>query len=85
MQGEAGELSTSAPSLQDLDLSSNLLSRWQDVDALCTELPRLHTLNLSYNFLRLSDVPPSNQFPNMRRLVLNHCSAAFYKVCSHHT
>ena len=72
-QGVQGELGAAAPAIEDLDLSNNLLGRWDDVEALCRELPALHTLNVSQNLLAAPSARPSMQFSAMRRLVLNQC------------
>ena len=80
VQGVRGELGAAAPAIEDLDLSNNLLGCWEDVEALCRELPALHTLNVSQNLLAAPTARPSMQFPTMRRLVLNQCLLSIDQV-----
>ncbi|KAA0175538.1 hypothetical protein FNF27_02948 [Cafeteria roenbergensis] len=46
---DADTVASAAPSLVELDLSSNLLCRWTDIAALGAGAPKLRTLNLSGN------------------------------------
>ena len=46
--GKQGEISRSIPNVQELDLSSNLLSSWEDVAGICQQLANLTTLNISW-------------------------------------
>ena len=43
------EIQNACPRIQDLDLSKNLLKSWEDVSAICKELPSLTSLRLSFN------------------------------------
>ncbi|KAJ0818926.1 putative leucine-rich repeat domain superfamily [Helianthus annuus] len=55
----------------ELDLTGNLLSKWQDIDAICSELPALTALNLTTNRMS-NDVAGVSHLRNLRLLVLNN-------------
>lgn len=80
IQGREGDLGSHAPALEDLDLSSNLLSSWLDVQRLCQELPRLHTLNLSHNIMQHAALSDHTQYTSLQRLILNNCRISFSQV-----
>ncbi|KAF6257321.1 hypothetical protein COO60DRAFT_1240608 [Scenedesmus sp. NREL 46B-D3] len=84
--GPAGALAAAAPNLVQLDLTDNLLSSWDSVRQICSELPRLRVLQLSNNRLALpssirSGSPGAVQvLPGLQCLVLNHCSITWQQV-----
>ncbi|KAA3675762.1 tubulin-specific chaperone E [Paragonimus westermani] len=57
-----GTLGEFLPKLTELDLSGCLLSRWIDVAEMCVQLPRLKSLNLNSNHLRLP-LPVCSEIP----------------------
>ncbi|XP_052190733.1 tubulin-folding cofactor E [Diospyros lotus] len=69
--GPPCQISATVPNLQELDLTGNLLSEWEEVGAICEALPPLATLNLTNNFL-VHDVVGLPQLKNVRILVLNN-------------
>lgn len=76
--GDKVALKEAAASLTDLDLSSNLIHRWDFVENLLEALPSICTLNLSDNRLNLAspDVSPQ-QLTGLHTLVLNNCCVAW--------
>ena len=42
------EVANVCPNIADLDLSRNLLERWEDVVGICTQLKRLNSLRLQW-------------------------------------
>lgn len=78
--GPPGDVSTSVPKIVELDLSSTLLSSWQEVLKLEKELSELRLLDLSRNEIDWtrglpSPVPaPTTIFAHLRALILNSCS-----------
>ncbi|EFJ23244.1 hypothetical protein SELMODRAFT_175129 [Selaginella moellendorffii] len=77
--GPPGEISSSAPNIEELDLTGNLISDWNFVTCLCEELPRLRAVDLSYNRI---DIRPEMPRPplNLRTVVLNYCSLSWEQV-----
>lgn len=72
------------PELAELDLSGNLVARWELVAELAAAVPTLHTLNLSGNRLalpRLRDPAPAAAaaaaLAGLQTLVLNGCGLAW--------
>jgi hypothetical protein len=85
-QDAADELAAALPGLRELDLSGNLLCRWDEPAALLAALPGLHTLNLSGNRLALprwnAGGPARPRLAGLRSLVLNGCGVAWADVCA---
>lgn len=84
MQGAAGQLAMTAPSLQQLDLTDNLISSWSTAASACQQLPSLQQLNLSINRLQLpSSLPDAGLqlLPGLHCLVLNECHITWQQVC----
>ena len=79
-QGPEGELKAHAASIEDLDVSGNLLPMWEEAEKLCQELPRLHTLNLSCNLMQFARTRQKGQYSGMRQLVLNGCNLTLRQV-----
>lgn len=73
------EISQTLPNLKELDLSGNLLCRWQDVEAICRGLPALAALNLSSNIMS-HDIVGMSQLKNLRILVLNNTGISWVQV-----
>lgn len=46
--GKEGEIAHSIPNIEELDISSNLLSSWEDVAGMVQQLPKLTSLNVSW-------------------------------------
>ncbi|KAF9573972.1 hypothetical protein EC968_007658 [Mortierella alpina] len=67
------ETQKECPNIQDLDLSSTLISTWQDVAEICAPLSKLAILRLSRNrFMPLTSQPSLEySFKNLRCLALN--------------
>lgn len=83
MQGPAGELATTAPSLKQLDLTDHLIGSWSTVVSICQQLPHLQLLNLSLNRLQLPNSLPDaglQQLPGLQCLVLNQCNITWQQV-----
>ncbi|KAK8956744.1 hypothetical protein KSP39_PZI000251 [Platanthera zijinensis] len=73
------EISNIVPNLKELDLTGNLLSRWQDINSLCEALPALEILNLTNNLLEIN-VPELSSLKSIRILVLNNCGVSWKQV-----
>jgi hypothetical protein len=86
LQGPVGALAAAGPNLVQLDLTDNLLSSWDSVCQICSELPQLRVLQLSSNRLALpcsmaSAGPCAVQvLPGLQCLVLNQCSITWQQV-----
>ncbi|KAI3761099.1 hypothetical protein L1987_51507 [Smallanthus sonchifolius] len=77
--GDPNEISKTLPNLKELDLTGNLLSEWQDIDAICSGLPALTALNLTNNRMS-NDVARISHLRNLRLLVLNNVSIIWSRV-----
>ena len=69
--------------LQELNLSHNLLSTWDEVAAITTGLHRLHSLNISENRLAPPPDPSaelSSAFGNIRTLFVNKMDLEWIEV-----
>lgn len=77
--GDPIQISKTLPNLKELDLTGNLLSKWQDVDAICSGLPALTALNLTNNRMSNSVVGISHLI-NLRLLVLNNVAINWSQV-----
>ncbi|XP_010427979.1 PREDICTED: tubulin-folding cofactor E-like [Camelina sativa] len=77
--GVSPELGSILPNLKLLDLTGNLISDWEEIGALCEQLPALTTLNLSSNSLS-SEVTSLPQLNNIRVLVLNNSGVSWNQV-----
>ncbi|XP_008775749.2 tubulin-folding cofactor E isoform X2 [Phoenix dactylifera] len=73
------EINALVPNLEELDLTGNLLSKWQDIGSLCDALPALGVLNLTNNFME-HDVEELPLLKIIRTLVLNNCGMAWKEV-----
>jgi hypothetical protein len=83
LQGPDGKLAETAPSLQQLDLTDNLIGSWATVLSICKQLPGLQLLNLSLNMLQLPCILQDSgvqQLPGLRCLVLNQCNITWQQV-----
>ncbi|KAJ3067388.1 hypothetical protein HDU98_009387, partial [Podochytrium sp. JEL0797] len=68
------------PLVQDLDLSRNLFSSWQDVARITMQLPHLESLRLNSNRLRWLDTDAAlltSGFSNIKFLALNSTNLAW--------
>nr|AAG51824.1 unknown protein; 52097-54266 [Arabidopsis thaliana] len=72
---------SSVTDLKLLDLTGNLISDWEEIGALCEQLPALTTLNLSCNSLS-SDIKSLPQLKNIRVLVLNNSGLSWTQSTS---
>uniref|UniRef100_A0A3Q0SFK8 Tubulin-specific chaperone E n=1 Tax=Amphilophus citrinellus TaxID=61819 RepID=A0A3Q0SFK8_AMPCI len=80
--GADGEIRTTTPNVEWLDLSGTLLSCWEDVATICLQLHRLEGLQLSYNRLSLPPDPSAlcQAFSALKVLVLNSCELTWKQV-----
>ncbi|KAG0235222.1 hypothetical protein BGW42_005686 [Actinomortierella wolfii] len=71
--GDPQEIQKTCPMVDDLDISSTLISSWDTVAQICGALPRLEILRASRNrFIQLTEQPMfGNAFQNVRVLALN--------------
>ena len=83
LQGASGELRQAAPCLRNVDLSSNLLSTWDQVEQLCDELEALEVLNVSSNRLTFPEFARLSGPFNLKTLILNRCCIKDWKASSH--
>ncbi|KAJ6801856.1 tubulin-folding cofactor E [Iris pallida] len=77
--GDPDGISALVPNLKELDLTWNLLSRWQDIDSICKALPALEVLNLTSNRMELN-LTDSLSLDNIRIFVLNNCGITWEQV-----
>lgn len=80
--GADGQIRTTTPNVEWLDLSGTLLSCWEDVATISQQLDRLEGLQLSYNRLRLPPDPSAlrHAFSALRVLVLNGCQLTWPQI-----
>ncbi|ERM99679.1 tubulin-folding cofactor E [Amborella trichopoda] len=67
------------PNLRELDLTGSLLGDWQDVCAICEQLPVLEVLNLSNNQMSHNALAMP-LLKSIRILVLNNCGITWKQV-----
>ncbi|KAK4486726.1 hypothetical protein RD792_006702 [Penstemon davidsonii] len=79
LPGSPEHVSSALPNLKELDLTGNLLARWEDVGIICEGLPALEALNLSNNALS-PDITLVPQLSGIRVLVLNHTGVIWKQV-----
>ncbi|CAI8010074.1 Tubulin-specific chaperone E [Geodia barretti] len=83
--GPPGEISTVAPNIQELDMSTNhLLSSWETLAGICSQLTHLHSLNLSENFALSVPGDPRTLTPAFRQvkeLTMNKMQLSWSQVC----
>ncbi|KAL9173558.1 hypothetical protein ABFS82_03G122700 [Erythranthe guttata] len=77
--GSPDHVSSTLPSLKELDLSGNLLANWEDIGIICEGLPALTALNLSNNAIS-PDIFNAPQLNNIRVLVLNQTGVVWKQV-----
>ena len=70
-----------APRLQELDLSANLLSSWEEVGRISAALPALTAINLTGNLLGPS-APLNAPLSNLSVLILNRTGVRWAQVAS---
>ncbi|XP_068647761.1 tubulin-folding cofactor E [Aristolochia californica] len=77
--GPRHQISSVVPNLKELDLTGNLLTKWQDVTSICEELPALEVLNLANNSMEhgITELP---LLKNIRIFVLNGCGISWQQV-----
>ncbi|KAJ0977230.1 hypothetical protein J5N97_012704 [Dioscorea zingiberensis] len=79
--GSSHEIRDLVPKLKELDLTGNLISKWQDIASLCKALPALEVLNLTSNFMEDdTDIAEFPSLNNIRVLVLNNCGVTWEQV-----
>lgn len=66
--GPPSELRKLFPNIMELDISKNLLSSWNDVFDICSQLDHLHWLMVSENLMEMPEDISRWKFPNMRVL-----------------
>ncbi|KAG0267327.1 hypothetical protein DFQ27_008887 [Actinomortierella ambigua] len=71
--GDPEEARKALPKVEDLDVSSTLISSWSTVSQICGALPKLEILRVNRNrFVPLTETPMfGNAFQNVRVLTLN--------------
>ncbi|KAJ3683216.1 hypothetical protein LUZ60_013443 [Juncus effusus] len=74
--GDLDEIKTLLPKLKELDLTGNLLSKWEDIASLCEALPSLEVLDLTSNQME-NELMENDSLKNIRLLVLNNCSVTW--------
>lgn len=83
MQGDCHKLAQAAATLQELDLTDNLLASWAVLSELAVGMPQLRCLNLSQNIMSF----PAESFlgPNhvLQILILNSCRLTWTEVSLH--
>ncbi|KAJ6826854.1 tubulin-folding cofactor E [Iris pallida] len=77
--GDPDGISALVPNFKELDLTWNLLSRWQDINSICKALPALEVLNLTSNRMELN-LTDSPSLDNIRIFVLNNCGITWEQV-----
>ncbi|KAF8411905.1 hypothetical protein HHK36_004463 [Tetracentron sinense] len=77
--GPPCQINAIVPNLKELDLTGNLISEWQDVGAICQELPDLAVLNLTNNSMA-NDITGLPLLKNIRILVLNNTGLKWTQV-----
>ncbi|EHA8589737.1 Tubulin-folding cofactor E [Cocos nucifera] len=74
-----GDSTKEEEDLEEIDLTGNLLSKWQDIGSLCDALPALGVLNLTNNFME-HDVEELPLLKQIHTLVLNNCGMTWKEV-----
>ena len=82
LQGTPGKLRQAAPCLRTVNLSSNLLSTWDQVEELCDELHLLEVLNVSRNRLQFPEVARLAGPFHLKTLILIRCRIKHWKANS---
>lgn len=77
--GKPNELKQLCPNIRELDISKNLISKWTDIFDICSQLDRLHWLNVSQNCLELPDKMDC-AFPGLKTLICGHCRLTWTDV-----
>ncbi|RRT82370.1 hypothetical protein BHE74_00024092 [Ensete ventricosum] len=75
----SNEINAIVPNLEELDLTGNLLSKWQDIGTLCEALPSLKILTLTNNLMDC-EIPKLPSLVSIRVLVLNNCGITWNQV-----
>ncbi|GMH33419.1 hypothetical protein BSKO_01253 [Bryopsis sp. KO-2023] len=78
--GDAEELETLVPNLEELDLSCNLVSSWLDAAKMVEWLPSIKLLNLSRNLFVIPKFQDCPTVTRLKSLVLNNCSINFGQI-----
>ncbi|XP_004572415.1 tubulin-specific chaperone E [Maylandia zebra] len=80
--GADGEIRTTTPNVEWLDLTGTLMSCWEDVATISQQLDRLEGLQLSYNRLRLPPDPSAlrHAFSALKVIVLNGCQLTWPQI-----
>ncbi|XP_024384282.1 tubulin-folding cofactor E isoform X1 [Physcomitrium patens] len=79
--GPAGHIRDVAPSIEELDLTGNLLPDWHEVKRICDELPALRILELSCSrFPFAAAAKPLLVSSNLTGVALNHCGLTWSQV-----
>ncbi|XP_073277016.1 tubulin-folding cofactor E [Primulina huaijiensis] len=77
--GSPDHVSSVLPNLKELDLTGNLIDKWEDIGVINEGLPSLEALNLSNNPLStvITTIP---KLTSIRILVLNHTAVTWEQV-----
>ncbi|XP_020028940.2 tubulin-specific chaperone E isoform X2 [Castor canadensis] len=80
--GEKGRIAEVCPNIRELDLSQNLLSSWDEVIHISSQLKFLEVLNLSENKpeFPLDSLSPAETFSRLKVLVLNQTGITWAEV-----
>ncbi|XP_050506565.1 tubulin-specific chaperone E [Diabrotica virgifera virgifera] len=75
-----GDLMNLCPNVREIDISKNLLSSWNDVFSICSQLRHLYWINLSENLLSMPDNTDKHVYPNITVLVCGSMELTFEDV-----
>ncbi|KAJ7074091.1 hypothetical protein C8F01DRAFT_8067 [Mycena amicta] len=79
--GPPGSIRATCPNVRGLDLSKNLISSWDTISAICSELPNLQRLSLNRTRLTLSEKNyGTTSFANLIELRLNATLTTWHEM-----
>ncbi|KAM9241296.1 tubulin-specific chaperone E isoform 2-T3 [Leptosomus discolor] len=80
--GQKGEISRTCANIRHMNLSKNLISSWETVTAIASQIQNLETLNISENKMKFpsTSTAVSSVFSKLRILVLNQTGTTWTEV-----
>ncbi|NXO01253.1 TBCE protein, partial [Rhinopomastus cyanomelas] len=80
--GQEEEISRTCANMRHINLSKNLITSWETVTAIASQLQHLETLNVSENKIKFPSAPTSvpSVFPKLRILALNQTEITWTEV-----